>query len=67
MLYDERFFMLVATIDLLNKSSLMSRVYQVNSNLTDRRFVVSMGTCSSGIHEIKCDVLQGSISGQICF
>ena len=37
------------------------------SYLTDRRFYVSMDTCSSEIHEIRCGVPQGSILGPILF
>ena len=37
------------------------------SYLTDRHFLVGMDTCSSGIHEIKCGVPQGSILGPILF
>ncbi|XP_054864080.1 uncharacterized protein LOC129348233 [Amphiprion ocellaris] len=38
-----------------------------DSYLTDRCFYVSMDTCSSGTHEIKCGVPQGSILGPILF
>jgi len=37
------------------------------SYLTDRRFLVSMDTCSSGIHEINCGVPQGTILGSMFF
>ena len=37
------------------------------SYLTDRHFFVSMDTCSSGTHEIKCGLPQGSILGPILF
>uniref|UniRef100_A0A671TXF6 Reverse transcriptase domain-containing protein n=1 Tax=Sparus aurata TaxID=8175 RepID=A0A671TXF6_SPAAU len=37
------------------------------SYLTDRHFLVSMDTCSSGTHELKYGVPQGSILGPILF
>ena len=37
------------------------------SYLTDHRFLVSMDTCSSGMHELKYGVPQGSILGPILF
>ena len=37
------------------------------SYLTDRYFFVSMDTCSSETHEIKCGVPMGSILGPILF
>ncbi|XP_029958222.1 uncharacterized protein LOC115396479, partial [Salarias fasciatus] len=38
-----------------------------SSYLTDRCFYVSLDTCSSGTHEIRCGVPQGSILGPILF
>ncbi len=38
-----------------------------HSYLTDRSFFVSMDTCSSRTHEIKCGVPQGSILGPLLF
>uniref|UniRef100_A0A672IAL3 Reverse transcriptase domain-containing protein n=1 Tax=Salarias fasciatus TaxID=181472 RepID=A0A672IAL3_SALFA len=38
-----------------------------SSFLTDRCFYVSLDTCSSGTHEIRCGVPQGSILGPILF
>ena len=38
-----------------------------SSYLTDRSFFVSMDTCSSRTHKIKCGVPQGSILGPILF
>lgn len=40
---------------LLNKLSGTSFKW-FNSYLTDRKFMVSMDTCSLGVHEIKCGV-----------
>ena len=37
------------------------------SYLTDRQFYVSMDTCSSRTHKVKCGVPQGSILGPILF
>ncbi|XP_074533220.1 uncharacterized protein LOC141796151 [Halichoeres trimaculatus] len=38
-----------------------------SSYLTDRKFLVSLDTCSSRTHEVKCGVPQGSILGPILF